>query len=206
MRTIFPPRPRSLIPPGQLLSLEKQGRWIAQRKFGGHRILVHVRPDGYIELFGRHGRPYPQTRYAPTSSLRQQFRSLQLENGKEYWLDGELLHPRVPGTIALFDVLHFGEYLFGVNQIDRLELLRKICRDPQDDRPKIALAATSNIWMAEYWREDLRLRYSESLNYGLLVEGLMLRDSTSSLDDWGHRPYEVDWQVRCRKPSKSYAM
>ena len=36
------------------------------------------------------------------------------------------------------------------------------------------------------------------------VEGLVLREKKSTLDNFGQKEYEINWMVRCRKPAKNY--
>src|SRR4051812_44739610 len=128
MRIIYPPRPRGTIPPGQLDGFERRGKHLAQRKFNGHRNLIHFAPDGGISIYGRYGAPH--RRYRMSRDLREELTALQFDAGKEYWLDSELLHPRVPNTVVIFDVLQAGDYLYGIGIEERLALMDAICGSP----------------------------------------------------------------------------
>lgn len=138
--------------------------------------------------------------------MRVSFQSLKDE---EYWLDGELLHLRakvdgIRDTVVLYDVLQAGKYLFGVNQMARLSILKDICRYPNQfvDR-KLALKITDSLWLAEFWESDFLQHFNESKDSEVL-EGLVLKKKNSSLDNAGNKPYDVDWQIRCRKSSGNY--
>jgi hypothetical protein len=135
--------------------------------------------------------------------LRQELSALNLPSGTHY-LDGEFLHPKIDQTLVLFDILQFGEYLVGWQQIKRLDLLLEVCRHPHDKCDNmLALQVAPHIWLAERWDHDFNTIFQQYTCHKL-IEGVVLRKSVSILDNWGSREYEVDWQIRCRKPSKKY--
>lgn len=204
---IFPPRPKGKIFPGLLPDYEQSGEWVAQRKFKGDHILIHI-CEKSVRLFTRDGKPL--SRFATTPELIQQFLSLDLSE-KEYWLAGELLNnhtktPEYKGKIVLFDVLFAGRYLFGrPEQISRLKLLSTICRMPTSREPAngIALLVTDNIWLAETFEVDFMTRFQDFLDLRE-IEGLVLRRKASVIDDMGQKEYSVPWIVRCRKSDTNY--
>jgi ATP-dependent DNA ligase len=207
MQILYPPRPKGRIPPTELSRLEQTGKWIVQRKFNGDRNLIHISVAGKISFFSRYGRVHE--RWKPSDTLIQQVASLNLRKDEEYWLDGELLHLRakvdgIRDTVVLYDVLQAGKYLFGVNQMARLSILKDICRYPNQfvDR-KLALKITDSLWLAEFWESDFLQHFNESKDSEVL-EGLVLKKKNSSLDNAGNKPYDVDWQIRCRKSSGNY--
>jgi ATP-dependent DNA ligase len=197
---IYPPRPSSKVPPSMLPALERRGIYVAQRKFNGDRCLVHVHGKK-VQLYNRHGK---LQKYKMPDFLRLEILALNLNASEEYWLDGELMHARIPDTIILFDVLQAGEYLYGKNLIKRLDLLREICNNPTcHAEPAIAVLSRPHIWMAETFLKGFAARFKDFLHLDT-IEGLVLKEGASLLDNWGSRPYEVDWQVRCRKPGPNY--
>jgi len=205
MPCLYPPHPDSKITYSQLSSYEKSGKWLAQRKFNGTNILIYISKDRKISIFTRHGTP-PKL-FNLTKSHIEQILSLNLEEGKDYWLNGELLDHKTKnklykGKIILFDVLHAGQYLIKkLNQIQRLKLLEEICKSPIELEPNkgIALKVTQDIWMAEYWSENFEKHFKEFLKLDE-IEGLILRKSDSFIDNFGQKKYDVSWIVRCRKP------
>lgn len=201
MGVIYPPRPKDKILPSLLPELEKRHVYLVQRKFNGDRCLVHFPGNGNVELYNRYGKPQ---KYKMPSFLRQELLALNLNRSKEHWLDGELMHVRIPNTIVLYDVLQLGEYLYGKTLIERLDLLRGICNNPsQYANPAVALMATEHVWMAESFSSDFLDHFKEFIHLDF-IEGLVLKEAASVLNNWGDKPYEVNWQVRCRKPGPTY--
>lgn len=204
MNILYPPRPVSKILPTDLTFYENTGAWCVQRKFNGCRNLVNVAVDGSIKFFSRYGKPHDPKAFVPTPMHYQQIRSgLNLEKGVEYWFDSEVMSKLQGATneIVLYDVLCIGHYLFNrPSQLERLKLLREICRDPQVLEPGgLALQITPMIWMAQTWENNFVDRFNESLPIPKL-EGLVLKKKNVGLDNFGGSEYETSNQIRCRKP------
>lgn len=202
MKIIYPPRPKSKIHPNDLPYYESTNNWCVQRKFNGHRNLIHISPERIVTFASRHGQLHKK--FILTNALRDELLSvLNLEKGLEYWLDSELMAKQVNATneVILFDVLQVGRYFFGSpKQMERLELLKEICGNPKILEPgKIALQMSPKIWMAETWTNDFVTRFQESLPNPKL-EGLVLRKKNSFLDNFGQKEYETGNIIRCRKP------
>jgi hypothetical protein len=205
MPILYPPHPALKISADKLGRYEATGKWVAQRKFNGTHVLLYVSPERDVTILTRHGSP-PKL-FSLTNQHKDQILSLNLEPGKDYWLDGELLDHKTKskqykGKIVLFDVLHAGRYLINQpDQIGRLKLLSEICRNPTELEPNfgIALRVTEDVWMAETWTNDFERHFEEFLHLDE-IEGLLLRRSKSFLDSFGQKEYDVSWMVRCRKP------
>ena len=206
MRVIYPPRPEGKIRPSDLSRLESSKKYVVQRKFNGDRCVIHIGVDGKVTLCSRHGGRFD--RYQTPAFLEKEILALNLEK-KEYWLDAELLHNKaaetgIKNTLVLYDVLQAGEYLYGVNQMDRLAILSKICRNPQVlTEPQIALRVSDHIWMAETWNCEFVSRFNDFIT-SPAIEGLVLRRIDAFLDNYGVKEYEVKWIIRCRKPNVNY--
>lgn len=194
---IYPPRPKGTIHPGLLPNYDN-GNWLAQLKFDGDRCVAVI--DKKVCLSNRHGKFHPD-RNLPV--LKRELSDLNLPIGT--YLDGELLHPAVDQTLVLFDVLQLGqEYLFGEEQARRLDLLKDICKTPTSEVDGgIAYQVSPHIWMARCWNGGFADLFKWFTPHEL-IEGLVLRKVGSIIDNWGASEYEVDWQIRCRKPSKKY--
>ncbi len=201
MEILYPPRPKSKIPPGHLSKYE--GSYFVQPKYNGTRNLIHIYPNNDIVMINRHGELHKQ--YSLPEYIIEQILSLNLEEGKEYWIDSELMHNKttnLKNTIVLFDVLQAGKYLFRIKQAERLILLNKICGEPNQYEEKgRALKVSENIWMAPVFDQNFR-QYFDYFSKFEEVEGLVLRAKNSCLDNFGRKEYEVPWMIRCRKPSK----
>lgn len=211
MLTIYPPHPSSRIPSHELHSYESSGEWFAQRKFNGTHVIVNVSPSGKVGILTRHGTP-PRL-FSLSESHVDQILALNIDRGKEYWLAGELLdhktkNPEYKGKIVFFDVLKAGRYLIRKpDQAGRLAILSEICGNPSSLEPNrgIALAISEDLWVSETWENSFQERFSDFLEMDE-VEGLILRKKSSFLENFGQKPYDVHWIVRCRKPDrgKSY--
>jgi ATP-dependent DNA ligase len=205
MPVIFPPHPDSKISDHKLEEYEKSGKWVVQRKFNGTHVVIHVSRDRLVSILTRHGTP-PKL-FSLKKTHIDQILSLDLEEGKDYWFDGELLGHKTKNKnykdkIILFDLLHEGEYLIKkANQAERIKMLNKICRNPSVREPGegIALKITEDIWMAETWANGFRTHFDELLKMDE-IEGLILRKADSFIDNFGQKEYDVPWIVRCRKP------
>jgi len=204
---IFPPRPVGKTHPRRLPRYQK-APWIAQRKFNGTRNLIHI-VDGDVICWMRKGEPHKQ--WEMSDDVKRQILDLNLTED-EYWLDSELLHHKTTdqhykNRIVLFDVLHAGKYLFrSLTLLERYELLANLCGNPTERESKhgLALVASENLWLAENIQPvDFVDEFKRHLDKDQ-IEGLVLKDSTSTIDNFGNKYYEVAWQVRCRKPTKNY--
>ena len=207
---MYPPRPKSRIRPSELPYYEQKGVWVVQRKFNGTRTLIHVTPSMTVEAWRPGNLPHEQ--WSLSSEVAKQILSLKLIGGKEYWFDGELLNnktssPDYKNKIIFFDILQAGRYLFGnPNLKGRQDLLYEICGAPTNREPGqgIALEVTPNIWLAETFTSDFVARYRDFISLDE-IEGLVLKDPQSKLDNFGGKEYEVSWQIRCRKEHKNYS-
>lgn len=205
MPILFPPHPADKISPQRLSEYEKSKNWIIQRKFNGTHVLIHVSSDKKISILTRHGTP-PKL-FSLTKSHINQILSLNLEENKEYWFNGELLDHKTKNKnykekIILFDVLQAGPYfIMKKTQEERLNLLKQICKNPTKLEPNhgIALEVTKDIWLAEDWEDEFEKHFNE-FNHLDEIEGIILRKKNSFIDNFGQKEYSVNWIVRCRKP------
>ncbi len=197
MQYIYPPRPKDTIPTQALALEEQRGCWFWQPKYDGDRCVT-VATNGSVSFGNRHGKWHPNHKL---KHLVSEVRQLDLPPGATY-LDGELL---TNNTIVFFDILQYdGKYLFGCPQLERLELLRKVCRNPQQlcDQ-KVAWQMSPHLWLSLSGENDF-LGTFKRLTENPLVEGVLLRRKDSTLDSWGGTEYDVTWQLRCRKNTKNY--
>lgn len=206
MKPIYPPRPKGRIPPAELPRYEKTGNWIAQYKYNGSRVVIHIDPDRRVWFFSRHGKPFQK--FQPSAHHIEQVRSLPgLEAGKGYWLDGELLgkEEETKGNIVLFDVLQAGRYLYlNPDQMARFTLLHEICGSPPCPEGTPAFVPVTPLFaLAPYFAHAFLDRFRD--DHGPDVEGLMLRRKDYALDNFGQKEYETASLIRCRKEAKNYA-
>lgn len=196
---MYPPRPKSKINNLELAKYEKTKEWLVQRKFNGDRIVIHVKNEK-VQFWNRH-----QKLLAVSANISKQILSLNLDKKLEYWLDGEYLWKNGNNKIILFDVLQAGRYLFGVSQIDRLQILDNLVKSQKFDKhTPYAIQISENIYRAENFLRDFSARYLDYLNLDE-IEGLVLRKINSKLDNYGANEYTVPWIIRCRKPTRNYS-
>ena len=194
-RYVYPPRPKTAIPPSILTGYEGKG-WFWQLKYDGDRMPSFVdTKTGSVYLASRRGKFHKMHSHP---SIRQELLELNLPTGSHI-LDGEFLTPQI---LVLFDILQLKEYLIGWEQSKRWELLQEVCRNPsQKVDDGIAYHVSPHVWLALSGPDNFPQAYAEYSGHKL-IEGLVLRQLASHLDEWGNGEYEVDWQVRCRRPSK----
>ncbi len=173
--------------------LEKMGnRFLAEFKYDGERMQVHVWPDGRVELFSRRleniTHPYPDV----VASVREAV------GGRAAVLDGEcvginpitgeirpfqeLMHRRrkygvkkmmeeIPTVIYLFDLLYLdGEEYIQRPLRERRERLAEVVRESEG----VKLAEGR---IGEWRAEDLERYLEEAVERG--TEGLMIKDLDS---------------------------
>lgn len=203
---IFPPRPRGKMQPLDLPYYEASGLWLAQPKYNDSRTLLHHHVDGRLTVHNRHGGTH--VRWQLTSQIAAEIRAnLRLDPKLEYWLDGGVMnkHRGGKGQFVFFDVLQAGRYFFGrPTQVERLQLLDLICNEPRAmTQDGWAYQISENLWMSPTWDDDFVRHYQDALA-AEYVEGLVLRQKDSALDNYGRLEYECDWMIRCRKPSGKY--
>lgn len=209
VKIIFPPRPKGKMLHTDLPQYESNGNWLAQRKFNGSRCVVHISKDKYVMIGNRHGGEFASFKFT-IDMIDELLSSLKLENDKSYWLDGELMNKQKDATneIIFFDVLQAGRYMFGNPcQVDRLEILRDICKDPtKKSQSGLGFQISNRFTLAEVFNHNFKNRFDESLEDNRL-EGLVLRKKSGFIDDFGSKEYVTTNLIRCRKPfgnGKSY--
>jgi hypothetical protein len=204
VKILFPPRPKGKMLSSDLPFYESTGKWVAQRKFRGSRIVIYISTDRKITVGNRHGRQF--SKFSLEKSFAEEILSvLSLEEGLDYWLDGELMNKDKNATneIILFDILQAGRYFFSKPQLERLELLDKICGFPQKlCRQGFALEVSTHLWLAQKFTSNFSDRFDESLPVPQL-EGLVLRKKLAGLDNFGDKEYETANLIRCRKPFRA---
>lgn len=204
MKILYPPHPNIKIHSNKLSFYENTKKWICQRKFNGTNILIYISPSRDVNILTRHGTS-PKL-FSLTQSHKDQILSLNLEKGKDYWLNGELLdhktkNPYYKSKIVFFDVLHAGRYLINnPNQNQRIKILENICNNPYKiEENGIALKVTQDIWMAQSWEDNFESHFNEFIDRDE-IEGVVLRKKDSVISHFGQKEHDVSWIIKCRKP------
>jgi len=211
MQYVYPPRPKSKIRPSQLPFEEDRGIWLWQPKFDGDRCTVGIE-NGKVYLGNRHGKWHQSSKFP---QVRRSISSLNLPSGS-HRLDAEM----VGDVLVLFDILQHKDYLIGEDQLSRLDLLDEVCGHPTTPCLNgLALQITDHLWLSSRGDSNFSQKFEEISGYrsehqkgllsdgaeiGKMVEGLLLRQKDSILDNYGASPYDVAWQLRCRCQHKNY--
>lgn len=206
---VFPPRPKSAIPPTELAYYESLGVYCAQLKYNGSRSVIQITANGEVSIYSRHGRPH--LNYQMPLAIMKEFLALPgLKKGVDVLLDGELLSKTTAkdtkNKIVLFDILQYGNYFFlNPDQKSRLQILATICGNPitLDPMRGMGYQISENLLMAPTFDSGFKTEFEK--DYGDEVEGLVLRKNNSVIDNFGKKEYEINWLIRCRKPHKNYS-
>ncbi len=208
MSVIFPPRPKSAIPPTELAYYESLGIYCIQPKYNGSRSIIHI-SNGEVSIYSRHGRPH-RNYQLPMAMAKEILALPGLKKGVDVILDGELLSKTTAkdtkNKIVFFDILQQGHYFFlNPDQKTRLEILATICGNPTtlDPMRGMGYQISENLLMAPTFTSGFKAEFEK--DYGDEVEGLVLRKSNSVIDNFGRKEYEINWLIRCRKPHKNYS-
>jgi hypothetical protein len=216
---LYPPHPDSnmRIRPESVELLEKEGGWIAQRKYNGSHAVIHIN-NNEVSIWNRHSEPF--TTYQVTPAMIACFLAFDIRG--EVVLDGELLHTKAKlktaneqaqtNTIVLFDVLYINGPLLMQSFAERYEALRKICGNPTALEPKkrdlfVKECDGSQLWLAENFESDFSYRFWEFYEHDKQendlfpeIEGLVCKKTgPASRLQLGVRPYDVSWMMRVRK-------
>jgi len=125
----------------------------------------------------------------------------------------ELLHSKVPGirnVNYLHDILVCdGEHLIGKTYLWRLHKLTELFSDqiePSDEQEQrdAYLVIDAHTWLAKSYHHDFR-RLFQAADPSKGQEGIVLKCPTAELEACLRENSNGAWQVKCRKPTKSYA-
>jgi ATP-dependent DNA ligase len=95
--------------------------WIAQKKMNGHRLQIHIGPEGQLTAYTRHGRVHTQKL---SNELKFSFESYRDKDG---WLclEGEWL--KSENQVYLFDILRYKSNTLSFQTYrERLKILKSI--------------------------------------------------------------------------------
>jgi len=205
---VYPSRPKETIPPSILKMLDASGKWLAERKYNGDRVVIHISPSRLVTIWNRY--KAVAAIFNRNVALRKQIAGLNLKAGIDYWLDAEGLqnhttNPDYKGKIVLFDLLVEDKFLYKPNVLERYERLFDICNSPKILEPKhgIALQVDADLWLAPVFRTNFTQHFKEMIHLDE-IEGLVAKRLDSSLNYNPQKATEVSWQIRCRKANKNY--
>jgi hypothetical protein len=224
---LYPPHPdsRMKIRPESVGRLEEQGGWIAQRKYNGTAVVMHIMrlPTGeYTDLliWNRHAEFLTLYKTQP-EMIRCVVNGLDIPAGCEVLLNGELLHTKAKSkvtgsqaqtdTIVFYDLLYYNRLLLTETFPERYSILNRLCRSPDKLEPKkrdllVHEYGGSELWLCQNFPDQFIDRFydfyefKEGLDLYPEIEGLVCKKTgPASRLRLGNVPYDVDWMMRVRK-------
>lgn len=183
---LYPPRPEQAIAPGLIKLFEGRG-YIGQIKKNGTCQVITIAKDGKVTFWTR--RRELNKAWKPLLEMIEYFKKY-----RDSVFVGELLHNKHPdfkNQIILFDVLRIhGEDLVGHTLTNRLDILADV--PPMMKRIQIATIFEKRLTELYY-----------SLTHPI-DEGIVLKDPKAKLETCIKEGMNSDWQVKCRRETKTY--
>jgi ATP-dependent DNA ligase len=197
----YPNRPILLSPNSPEVEIKSQDpNWTAEIKYNGDRLCLHYSDDLQgasacsHKSFTFYGRLNNILKYQPSKELLDQLLSLNLP--KETQLDGELMHKHttdIKHKIFFYDIY----VLKGKDVREDLKTRREILHD-------LIKSKLPNIEITEVFPTNFRQKFEEVTKIHE-NEGLVMKDIRGKIQFTTNKSYDVNWQLKIRKPTKNYA-
>ncbi len=211
---IFPPRPEYKCPAGELDKYDN-GQYLAQPKYNGTCVPIFTNGDE-LHVFNRH-----KERLALLNNYKGiEFRKLAITQNWYVYV-GEYLNKGKYGETGvkerdkfiIWDVLVWdGNYLIGSTLTERLDLLESIfpCKRAVvgtdtglEVYDHLCCTQFNGIYKAPTYMGNFAELYKLIVKVDL-YEGLVLKKKDSKLSFGTQELNNHDWQIKCRKETKSY--
>lgn len=202
---IYPPRPSTAISfKSEAFERLKKKNWIAQYKLNGQRNMIVFTPDGNIEYWNRHNEIHRN--WNCPEWLEKKIEEYRPSDGEFTILDGELIHAKhssIKNTFYIWDVLVYkNDYFLFRPYYDRYKILLEIFDIKNSTDPIIKL--DEHIWIANNLENSIWDQLWDKASEESIIEGFVIKNPNSRLKPGIKEKNNGDWQVRCRKPTKSY--
>lgn len=184
--TLVPPDPKNPLNPSSeyIDSLERSGRYVAERKWNGDNVLINT---STLIVMNRHK---ARMKYIPSDEMVDEFRKWP----RNTVINGELLHNKtvhIKNTLIVHCIMVWEGYpLFGKTWGDSRKLL-ETCPDAK------------HVKISETFRHGFWDLFQEA--DGKTVEGIVLKDPSGMLVFSTTPIPDVSWMLKIRKPSKKYS-
>jgi hypothetical protein len=208
---LYPPRPVQTIHPSELNKYD-DGTFIAQPKYNGTCCLVFISETDLIVMNRHRG-----TIFSDYKNI--DFRGMYRGKG---WMVvcGEFLNKNKKGEdgnpfnlkFIIWDILVYnGEYLIGSTFGDRIKLIEDLypCSKMRVSGSKLehfehlCMTNHKNIFIAPTYNRNFQVLYNSIVDTDL-YEGLVLKRADAKLTYGLSEKNNNGWQIKCRKPTKSY--
>lgn len=200
---VYPPRPEKKLPTSSLNTFDKMKKFIAQVKLNGSCCVAIVNGEK-TNFYNRHKETFAKFIFSGRE-LRDQL----VEQGLTIFC-GEYLNKsqsdengnNTNGRLVLFDIIYYdGKSLVGTKCIERQELLRKIFKT--ESYNKWIDRISDNLFIVKNFETNFDELWNEVTPHQI-YEGLVLKKTDGILRPGSTEKNNMDWQVKCRKPTKNY--
>lgn len=206
---IYPPRPERKLKAESLSMYEKYG-FMAQAKLNGSCAVLFLK-GGLSSLWNRHGKELTRVEDLNFSSLSR----------GDGWtvLCGEYMNKSKSNALGIWNhkfviwdiIVHNDKHLIGTTLLDRLALLNQLYGHekyyiPTNDGvfyDRYLYQIDDNLFRARYFGDSFEALYDEITTIDM-YEGLVLKNSTSTLSYGASEFNNSEWQFKVRKATKNY--
>lgn len=200
---VYPPRPEKKFPATSLAMFDRMKIFYGQPKLNGS-CCVAVCNGEKINFYNRHKETFAKFIFSG-QELRANFK----EQGLTIFC-GEYLNKsqndengnNTNGRLCLFDVIWYdGKSLVGTKLEYRQELLRKIFKAEHynDWLDRVS----NNLFIVKNFETNFEDEWNKMIKHDV-YEGLVLKRKDGILRPGSTEKNNMDWQIKCRKPTKNY--
>lgn len=211
---IFPPRPEYKCPAGDLDKYD-DGTYLGQPKYNGMALMVFTNGDE-LHCYNRH------KEYMALLSKNSECDFRGMAQSKNWFVyAGEYLNKSKYGEtgvkeknkFVIWDILVWdGNYLIGSTLTERLDLLENVfpcqraivgAKTGVEVYDHLCCTNLNGIYKAPTYLNNFTELYKQIVKTDL-YEGLVLKKKDSKLTFGMQELNNHDWQIKCRKETKSY--
>lgn len=202
-KSLYMPRPESVIAPATLSYYEGKG-WLAQYKKNGTATIIGISPDKEFFSLNRHKELHKT--WQLTAHLKSELARIFFEK-KWFVFCAEIMHlktPTIKDTIYIHDILTWkSEFLLGSTFLERQLILDEKLITNVEAESHYVCDSAGKIWYAKRFTKNF-LAIFNSIKNAKIDEGLVLKDPEGELHACLRPTDNASWQVKCRHPTKNY--
>lgn len=201
---VYPPRPEKKFPASDLQTYDNMKRFIGQPKLNGSCCVAIVNGEK-TNFYNRHKETFAKFIFSGRE-LRNQFSAEGLTIFVGEYLNksqNDETNNDTNGRLVLFDVIWYdGKSLVGSKFIDRQNLLREKIFKVQPYGQWVD-KISDNLFIVKNFDTDFKKHWDDMIKYEV-YEGLVLKKADGILQPSRSEKNNMDWQIKCRKPTKNY--
>lgn len=203
-RYIYPPRPKNAVSPEDL-NFWDNGSLIAQPKLNGSNCVIFTNGENFF-VMNRH-----KQRLTGFKIENDELSKIYRGDGGWMIINGEYLNKSKSDEqgdvfnhkFVIFDILAYnGEYLLGTTFLDRVKLLDDIYGQVDSEKDYL-YSITENVYRVKSYTSNFSDLYNSLVKIDM-IEGLVMKRSSSKLEIGASENNNSRSQVKCRKKCNSY--